>query len=140
MLAYYLSDLTTLLRNKKENDGWEVSTVSLMHMSNAILCCGQEVEATLHCVMSIQEAVPLEPNTHLSHLFSSDILGQLPTCGGHRVQRTMLGLIGIFFSNSALPLFTLLVKRFLRLMVHNPPCSFKRTPACRPELRGARAE
>ena len=55
----------------------------------------QEVEATLHCVMSIQEAVPLEPNKHLSLLFGSDILGQLPTSGSHRVQRTMLGLIGI---------------------------------------------
>lgn len=46
--------------------------------------------------MSIQEAVPLEPNQHLSLLFGSDILGRLPTSGGHRVQRTMLGLIGMF--------------------------------------------
>jgi hypothetical protein len=80
MLAYYLSDLTTLLQNKKEGEGWE------------------EVEATLHCVMSIQEAVPLEPNKHLSLLFGSDILGRLPTSGGHRVQRTTLGLIGSFAS------------------------------------------
>lgn len=62
----------------------------------------QEVEATLHCVMSVQEAVPLEPNKHLSLLFSSDILGRLPTSGGHRVQRTMLGLIGIFQSDSGI--------------------------------------
>jgi hypothetical protein len=55
--------------------------------------------------MSIQEAVPLEPNTHLSLLFGSDILGQLPTSGGHRVQRTMLGLIGIFFSDSDITSF-----------------------------------
>ncbi|KAF8498083.1 ARM repeat-containing protein [Russula emetica] len=80
MLAYYLSDLTTLLQNKKEGEGWE------------------EVEATLHCVMSIQEAVPLEPNKHLSLLFGSNILGRLPTSGSHRVQRTMLGLIGSFAS------------------------------------------
>jgi hypothetical protein len=46
--------------------------------------------------MSIQEAVPLEPNQHLSLLFGPEILGQLPISGGHRVQRTMLGLIGRF--------------------------------------------
>lgn len=56
----------------------------------------QEIEATLHCVMSIQEAVPLEPNKHLLLLFGPDILGRLPTSGSHRMQRTMLGLIGIF--------------------------------------------
>ena len=55
--------------------------------------------------MSVQEAVPLEPNTHLSLLFGPNILGQLPTSGGHRVQRTMLGLIGIFFSDSTSPSF-----------------------------------
>jgi len=41
--------------------------------------------------MSIQEAIPVEPNDHLSHLFSSDILGRLPTTGHNRVRRTMLG-------------------------------------------------
>ena len=46
--------------------------------------------------MSIQEAVPLEQNQHLSLLFGSEVLGQLPTSGGYRVQRTMLGLIGQF--------------------------------------------
>jgi hypothetical protein len=96
MLGYYLSDLTALLQNKKEGEGWEVSTIALIHTDDEILCLRQEVEATLHCVMSIQEAVPLEPNKHLSLLFGSDILGRLPTSGSHRVQRTMLGLIGIF--------------------------------------------
>jgi hypothetical protein len=101
----------------------------------------QEVEAALHCVMSIQEAVPLEPNKHLSLLFSSDILGRLPTSGSHRVQRTMLGLIGIFNPTLAFPVFTQLVKkRFLRLVVHNSPYRIKRTPACRPGLRGACAK
>ncbi len=66
----------------------------------------QEVEATLHCVMSIQEAVPLEPNEHLSLLFGSDILGRLPTSGGHRVQRTVLGLIGISHFDLAFSIFT----------------------------------
>jgi hypothetical protein len=50
MLAYYLSDLATLLQNKKENDGWEVSTISLMHVSNAILCCrGSRQRSTASC-------------------------------------------------------------------------------------------
>jgi hypothetical protein len=62
----------------------------------------QEVEATLHCVMSIQEAVPLEPNKHLSLLFGSDVLGRLPTSGNYRVQRTMLGLIGISQTDSGI--------------------------------------
>jgi hypothetical protein len=45
--------------------------------------------------MAIQEAVPLqvEPN---KFLFGSDIPGLLSTSGSHRVQRTMLWLIGIF--------------------------------------------
>ncbi|KAH9966317.1 ARM repeat-containing protein [Lactifluus volemus] len=80
MLAYYLNDLTERLPNKNEAGGLE------------------EIEATLHCVMSIQEAVPLEPNQHLSRLFSPEILGQLPTSGNHRIQRTMLGLIGSYAS------------------------------------------
>lgn len=37
MLAYYLSDLTTLLQNKKEGEGWEVSTASLVHVVYAYL-------------------------------------------------------------------------------------------------------
>jgi hypothetical protein len=35
MLAYYLNDLTTLLQNKKEGEGWEVSTVSPIHVGDA---------------------------------------------------------------------------------------------------------
>ena len=54
----------------------------------------QELEATLHCTMSIQEAVPLESNQHLSRLFSPEVLGQLPVSGGHRIRRTVLSLIG----------------------------------------------
>jgi hypothetical protein len=46
--------------------------------------------------MSIQEAVPLETNQHLTRLFSPDVLGQLPVSGGHRIRRTVLGLIGTF--------------------------------------------
>ncbi len=76
--------------------------------------------------MSIQEAVPIEPNKHLSLLFGPDILGRLPTSGGHRVQRTMLGLIGTFHSDSGIShIYSVGEKRFLRLMVHKPSCRIK---------------
>jgi len=54
----------------------------------------QEIEATLHCVMSIQEAIPLDENPHLSRLFSSEILERFPTAGQDRIRRTVLGTIG----------------------------------------------
>jgi hypothetical protein len=54
----------------------------------------QEIEATLHCVMSIQEAVPVENSPYLERLFGPDILGKLPTTGQDRVRRTALGIIG----------------------------------------------
>jgi hypothetical protein len=54
----------------------------------------QRVEATLHCVMCVQEAVPLENNSNLARLFGPEILGRLPTTGHDRVRRTTLGIIG----------------------------------------------
>ncbi|KAH8988411.1 ARM repeat-containing protein [Lactarius akahatsu] len=80
MLAYYLGDLTERLPKRAEVGGLE------------------ELEATLHCIMSIQEAVPLEANQHLLRLFSPDVLGQLPVSGGHRIRRTVLSLIGSYAS------------------------------------------
>ncbi|KAI9431177.1 ARM repeat-containing protein [Lactarius indigo] len=80
MLAYYLGDLTERLPKRDEVGGWE------------------ELEATLHCIMSIQEAVPLEASQHLLRLFSPEVLGQLPVSGGHRIRRTVLGLIGSYAS------------------------------------------
>ncbi len=40
MLAYYLSDLTTLLQNR-DGEGWEVRTVNLRYVDDAILCCNR---------------------------------------------------------------------------------------------------
>jgi hypothetical protein len=45
--------------------------------------------------MSIQEALPVEPDEHLSRLFSQDVLGSLPNFGVDRVRRTALVLIGM---------------------------------------------
>jgi hypothetical protein len=42
MLAYYLSDLTTLLQNK-EGEDWEVSTINLIHVDDEILCCDRRL-------------------------------------------------------------------------------------------------
>lgn len=57
----------------------------------------KEIEASLHCIMSVQEALPLEDNPLLSQLFGVDILKHMPTVGQDRVRRTMLSLIGAFF-------------------------------------------
>jgi hypothetical protein len=144
MLAYYLGDLTERLPKRDEVGGWEVSVVTNVSRTPLELNPSpQELEATLHCIMSIQEAVPLEPNQHLSRLFSPEILGQLPVSGGHRIRRTVLGLIGTSPSGKTYRRFTNgppKKKRFLRFVVHNPPCGLEGTPAHRPELRGARAE
>jgi hypothetical protein len=43
MLAYYLSNLTTLLQNKKEGEGWEVSAINLIHADDEILCCDRRL-------------------------------------------------------------------------------------------------
>ena len=34
MLAFYLGDLTTLLQNKKEGEGWEVSTINFTYVND----------------------------------------------------------------------------------------------------------
>lgn len=55
------------------------------------------MEGTLHCIMAIQEAIPLEDNPHLGRLFSPEIISRLPTTGGARVRRTALLLIGMLY-------------------------------------------
>lgn len=54
----------------------------------------KEIEATLHCLMSIQEASPVEDNADLKQLFSSETLGSFPKTGSTRVRRTTVVLIG----------------------------------------------
>ncbi|EIN05146.1 ARM repeat-containing protein [Punctularia strigosozonata HHB-11173 SS5] len=89
MLGLYLADLEERLARNQNGQEWE------------------EIEATLHSIMSIQEAVPVEPNAHLERLFGPDILGRLPTSSHDRVRRTTLGLIGEyatwFMTQSTLP-------------------------------------
>ncbi|KAI5120002.1 hypothetical protein M0805_008463 [Coniferiporia weirii] len=75
MLKPYVEELVQLLNTRKPNDGWE------------------NVEAILHCIMSVQEAVELEYNPSLERLFGPEILGRLPTSGSDRVRRTALSVI-----------------------------------------------
>ncbi|KAG1808060.1 armadillo-type protein [Suillus subaureus] len=78
MLGYFLEDMQKRFAQSDGSQGWE------------------EIEATLHCIMSIQEAVPLEDNPFLARLFGPDVLGRLPTSGQDRIRRTMLGLIAAY--------------------------------------------
>lgn len=52
------------------------------------------MEATLHCILAVQEAVPLEDNPHLRRLLGPDVYGKLPTSGSDRVRRTAIVLLG----------------------------------------------
>lgn len=54
----------------------------------------QDVEAILHCINSVQEAVELTENPFLETVFSANILGRLPSTGSDRVRVTALNLIG----------------------------------------------
>ncbi|KAF9456910.1 armadillo-type protein [Collybia nuda] len=80
MLGYYVDDVTQRLNSRQENDGW------------------QDIEATLHCIVSIQEATDMEKSFHLLRLFSPETLGRLPSAGHNRIRRTMLTLIGTYSS------------------------------------------
>ncbi|KAI0772392.1 ARM repeat-containing protein [Trametes elegans] len=80
MLAFYVNDLLQRLSTRQPQDGWE------------------EIEATLHCTMAVQEAVPIEDSPHLRQIFGPEILGQLPKDGEDRVRRTALNMIGSYAS------------------------------------------
>lgn len=64
----------------------------------------QEIEATLHCLTCIQEALDYTQTPQLGRIFSPEIMGQLPSTGRSRTRRTTLSLIGTFSIN--LPIFT----------------------------------
>ncbi|KAF9471249.1 ARM repeat-containing protein [Pholiota conissans] len=80
MLAYFVNDIVERLAARKEGDGW------------------QEIEATLHCLMSIQEALDMETIPEIRRVFSPEVLGRLPSSGRSRVRRTALSVIGTYSS------------------------------------------
>lgn len=78
----------------------------------------QEIEGTLHCVMAVQEAVPVEDNAHLARIFGPEILGRLPVTGNVRVRRTALLLIGALSSIDSATPAKLHLRRILCFVVH----------------------
>ncbi|CAE6368411.1 unnamed protein product [Rhizoctonia solani] len=56
----------------------------------------ETVEATLHNIKAIQEALPVDPNPSLATLFGPRVLGRLPRVGTHRVRRTALATVGAY--------------------------------------------
>ena len=99
MLEIYVTDLMSLLNSRSHLDGWEVSIAFLLIERQLI--GAQEVEAILHCIMSVHEAVELQSNEHIERLFGPEIIGRLPQTGSDRVRRTALSLIGALSIQSA---------------------------------------
>ncbi|TBU41864.1 ARM repeat-containing protein [Dichomitus squalens] len=80
MLSFYVSDTLQRLTARQAHEEWN------------------EIEATLHCIMAVQEAVPVEDSPHLRQVFGPEILGRLPRTGDDRVRTTALYLIGSYAS------------------------------------------
>ncbi|KAI0743038.1 ARM repeat-containing protein [Daedaleopsis nitida] len=80
MLTFYVDEITRQLSTRRDADGWE------------------EIEATLHCIMAVQEAVPVEDSHQLRKIFGPEILGRLSVVGEERLRRTVLHLIGSYAS------------------------------------------
>ncbi|KAM6493497.1 Armadillo-type fold [Amanita muscaria] len=78
MLVYYINNLAERLASIQHRSEWQAPT--------------------LHCIMSIQEAMDMEKTPYLSRLFGPDILGRLPTSGRSRIRKTMLNVIGVYSS------------------------------------------
>ncbi|KAG8710072.1 hypothetical protein FRC11_004913, partial [Ceratobasidium sp. 423] len=56
----------------------------------------EDVEASLHNIKAIQEALPVDPNPSLATLFGPRVLGRLPRVGTHRIRRTALATVGAY--------------------------------------------
>ncbi|OBZ74388.1 Importin-13 [Grifola frondosa] len=98
MLGYYVNDVLQRLSTRQEHEGWEVGNPLFAYDHHENDYRNQEVEATLHCIMAVQEAIPLEDCPHLRRVFGPEILGRLPTTGDDRVRRTALNLIASYAS------------------------------------------
>ena len=94
LTSYYVNDIIERLQAGPDLGGWDVGVLTPAYCSSVNWTLLKEIEATLHCLMSIQEASPIEDNTDLKRLFSSEILGIFPKTGSTRVRRTTVVLIG----------------------------------------------
>lgn len=94
MLAYYITDLAERLAARQHADSWEVCLFSCSLFHRETDHSVQEIEGTFHCIVAVQEAVPVADNPHLRTLFSPEILNRLPSAGNDRIRRTVVILIG----------------------------------------------
>jgi len=92
MLVYYVDDISERLATRQETDGWQVSWLEVYIFVFTVRL--QEVEASLHCILSVQEAVDMEKSPQLQRLFSPEIFGRFPSTGRSRIRRTALSVIG----------------------------------------------
>ena len=94
LTSYYVNDVIERLQAGPDQRGWDVGPFTYMHCASVERTILKEIEATLHCLMSIQEASPTEDNADLKQLFSSETLGLFPKTGSTRVRRTTIVLMG----------------------------------------------
>ncbi|KAK0477030.1 armadillo-type protein [Armillaria novae-zelandiae] len=81
MLVYFVDNLIQELSNRTDpNQGWE------------------EIESTLHCLSSLQEALDYDKSPDLTRLFNPEVISRLPSAGRSRVRLTTLNLLGTYSS------------------------------------------
>ena len=94
LTSYYVNDVIERLQAGPDQRGWDVGGLTPTSISPIKQTILKEIEATLHCLMSIQEASPIEDSEDLRRFLSSDVLGMFPKTGSSRARRTTVVLIG----------------------------------------------
>jgi len=94
LTSYYVSDVIERLQAGPDQREWDVGVITPVRCNMVNWIILKEIEATLHCLMSIQEGTPVEDNADLKRIFSSETLGLFPKTGSTRVRRTTVVLIG----------------------------------------------
>ena len=118
LTSYYVNDVIERLQAEPDQRGWDVGVFTPIRCDSVNWTTLKEIEATLHCLKSIQEASPVEDNADLRRLFSSEILGLFPKAGSARVRRTTVVLIGK--GTFILCICDTDDNRFLCVLVHYP--------------------
>ena len=121
MLRVSVQELLEKLDADNQPGSWEVGYFYFVFWKLYSLY-SKSIEATLHCIMSIQEAVPVEDNQYLKMVFGPQVLNRLPRTGRDRVRRTTLALIGTSHAQ-AMKVHVDSCSRFRRSicdMVHDP--------------------
>jgi len=94
LTSYYVNDVIERLQAGPDQREWDVGVITPTRFGSVNWITLKEIEATLHCLMSIQEGSPVEDNVDLRRIFSSETLGMFPKTGSTRVRRTTVVLIG----------------------------------------------